>query len=99
MLKRIVMLLLIGLSTGVLAGMWFGPGVTAWRYKPAFTSAVNICEGQINEATKQLVWFQLTLGVSTAVLFAGSGYFLARRRARALAAAAAAPVAETKPVA
>lgn len=97
-LKLTGILLLAGAGTGLIASMFWGPGLISWWWTPPGQTGTftNLCGDQVREAARALVRMQVITGVGLGVVFAGVGHFIAYKRRQA-AAAGTPPAAEPAP--
>ncbi|MCK6573765.1 hypothetical protein L6V77_22010 [Myxococcota bacterium] len=89
------MLLLAGAGTGLIASMFWGPGLISWWWTPPGQagSITNLCGDQVREAAGALVRMQVITGIGLGIVFAGVGHFVAYKRRQAAAAPAPPPAA------
>ena len=85
MMKRTLTLLFVGIGLGLVASMWFGPGMIAWWFRPpgqVTGGLAQMCGDQVLAATEQLVRMQLIAGASLGVVIAIVGNLVARKKAK-----------------
>lgn len=90
-LKRTAILLLVGAGLGLIASMWFGPGVIEYWYVPPGQAAVLVDISKITEATTALVRLQLGVGIALGLLLAVGGNYVAWKRAKSAAVEPSSP--------
>ena len=92
-LKFTAMLLLSGAGLGLLASMFWGPGLISWWWTPPGTGGPlnNLCGDQVQAAASALVKMQLVTGGVLGVLVAAGGHFVRYKRARNAAVGAPPP--------
>jgi hypothetical protein len=98
-IKFTALLLLAGAGLGLLASMFWGPGLISWWWTPPGQAGTftNLCGDQVREAAAALVRMQLITGGVLGAVFAGVGHFVAHKRRQRLAASGGAPVAAPPP--
>jgi hypothetical protein len=98
-LKFTATLLLVGAGLGLLASMFWGPGLISWWWTPpgAAGSLNNLCGDQVQSAASALVKMQLVTGGVLGVVAAAVGHFVRYKRAQS--ASAGAPPAAPPPAA
>lgn len=83
-LKFTAMLLLVGAGLGLLASMFWGPGLISWWWTPPGNVGAlnNLCGDQVKEAASALVKMQLVTGGVLGVVAAAVGHFVRYKRAQ-----------------
>lgn len=79
MVKRSLVLLLLGAFAGLVASMALGPSFVAWRYRPP-GHAAGPCDDLVGQAMRSLIELELAAGLVGAVFFVVAGSLALRRR-------------------
>jgi hypothetical protein len=79
-LKFTATLLLVGFGLGLVASMFWGPGLISWWWKPPGDSGVNLCGEQVLDSTRMLVQMQMWTGLGLGVFATVIGHLVAYKR-------------------
>lgn len=94
-LKFTAMLLLAGAGLGLVASMFWGPGLISWWWTPPGTGGTlnNLCGDQVHAAASALVKMQLMTGLALGVVAVAGGHLIRHKRLQNAAAGGAPPAA------
>lgn len=81
-LKFTAILLLAGAGLGLMASMFWGPGLISWWWTPPGEGGTlnNLCGDQVRNSATALVKMQLITGLSLGVVFIAVGHIVRHKR-------------------